>query len=142
MQPDWKTYRTRFVVRARQLTEPFTFTDTNGHEHHGRTGDYVIESREGLRISRREIFEDVYVAMEAVGCIPSSSATEGNAFAPAERESGESQGEQSGGHGRGVHSPRVSANRVEGLSRAESNSSLMGALAPVQPPSERVNLPV
>ena len=65
MQPDWKTYRTRFIVRAKQLTEPFTCTDINGHEHHGRPGDYVIESREGLRISRREIFEDVYVAMEA-----------------------------------------------------------------------------
>ncbi len=64
MQHDWKTYRTRFVVRAKQLAEPFTFTDTNGHEQHGQPGDYVIESREGLRISRRDIFEDVYVAME------------------------------------------------------------------------------
>jgi hypothetical protein len=69
MPEDWKTYRTRFVVRAKQLTEPFTFTDTQGHEHHGRPGDYVIESREGLRISRREIFEDVYVAMEAAQSI-------------------------------------------------------------------------
>ena len=65
MSDDWKTYRTRFVVRAKQLTQPFTFIDINGHEHHGRPGDYVIEAREGLRISRREIFEDVYVAMEA-----------------------------------------------------------------------------
>ncbi len=70
MPPDWKTYRTRFVVRAKQLTEPFTFSDNDGRVHHGRTGDYVIESREGLRISRREIFEDVYVAMEAEG-VPS-----------------------------------------------------------------------
>ena len=71
MSDDWKTYRTRFVVRAKQLTEAFTFTGVDGHEHHGRPGDYVIESRDGLRISRREIFEDVYVAMEAVGSIPS-----------------------------------------------------------------------
>ena len=70
MSDDWKTYRTRFVVRAKQLTEPFTFTDVNGHEHHGRPGDYVIESRDGLRISRREIFEDVYVAMEAAESMP------------------------------------------------------------------------
>ena len=69
MSDDWKTYRTRFVVRAKQLTEPFTFTGSDGREHHGRTGDYVIESREGLRISRRDIFEDVYVAMEAVESI-------------------------------------------------------------------------
>lgn len=73
MPDDWKTYRTRFVVRAKQLTQPFTFIDINGHEHHGRPGDYVIESRDGLRISRREIFEDVYVAMEAAGSIPSRS---------------------------------------------------------------------
>ncbi len=73
MQDDWKTYRTRFVVRAKQLSEPFTFTDSDGREHHGRPGDYVIESREGLRISRREIFEDVYVAMEACESIPSRS---------------------------------------------------------------------
>lgn len=69
MPDDWKTYRTRFVVRARQLTQPFTFTDINGHEHCGRPGDYLIESRDGLRISRREIFEDVYVAMEAIESI-------------------------------------------------------------------------
>ena len=141
MSDDWKTYRTRFLVRAKQLTEPFTFTDINGNEHHGRTGDYVIESREGLRISRREIFEDVYVAMEAVGCIPSSSATEGNAFAPAERESGESHGEQSGGHGFRACPERQSA-AMESNGCRESRRPLIGALAPVQPPSEPVNLHV
>ena len=73
MPDDWKTYRTRFVVRARQLTQPFTFTDSTGRAHHGRPGDYLIESRDGLRISRREIFEDVYVVMEAVESIPSRS---------------------------------------------------------------------
>lgn len=73
MPDDWKTYRTRFVVRAKQLTQPFTFTDINGREHCGRPGDYLIESRDGLRISRREIFEDVYVAMEAAESIPSRS---------------------------------------------------------------------
>ena len=73
MPDDWKTYRTRFMVRAKQLTQPFTFTDINGHEHHGRPGDYLNESRDGLRISRREIFEDVYVAMEAIQSIPSRS---------------------------------------------------------------------
>jgi len=113
MSDDWKTYRTRFVVRAKQLTEPFTFTDTNGHEHHGRPGDYVIESREGLRISRREIFEDVYVAMEG-----------------AERTSGlgpERNVMKSGGHD---------------FNRAEIRGPEIGALAPVQPPAEHANLPV
>ena len=73
MPQDWKTYRTRFVVRAMQLTEPFTFTDSYGREHHGRTGDYLVKSSDGLRISRREIFEDVYVVLEAETNAPSRS---------------------------------------------------------------------
>ena len=113
MQPDWKTYRTRFVVRARQLTQPFTFTDSNGHEHHGRAGDYVIESRDGLRISRREIFEDVYVAMEAIQSIPSRALDRDVV--------------NTGGH---------DFNRAE-IVRLEN-----GALDPVQPPCEPANLPV
>jgi hypothetical protein len=62
---DWKTYRTRFLVRAMQLTEPFTFTDSNGRDRHGSPGDYLVESTDGLRIARREIFEDVYVDLES-----------------------------------------------------------------------------
>jgi hypothetical protein len=62
---NWNTYRTRFLVRAKQLTEPLAFTDPLGREHHGRPGDYLVQSSEGLlRIAPREIFEDVYVAME------------------------------------------------------------------------------
>ena len=62
---DWNTYRTRFLVRARQLTEPLAFTDPLGREHRGRAGDYLVQSSEGLlRIAPQEIFEDVYVAME------------------------------------------------------------------------------
>ena len=113
MPDDWKTYRTRFVVRARQLTELLTFTDVNGHEQHGRPGDYLIESREGLRISRREIFEDVYVAME------SSESTSG--LGP------ERSGMKSGGHD---------------FNRAEIRGPEIGALAPVQPHAEHSNLPV
>jgi len=62
---NWKIYRTRFLVRARQLTEPMTFTDPLGREHHGRPGDYLVQSSNGLlHIAPREIFEDVYVVME------------------------------------------------------------------------------
>ena len=61
----WTVYRTRFLVRARQLTEPFCFTDALGREHSGRPGDYLVESSEGcLRITAREIFEDVYVPLQ------------------------------------------------------------------------------
>jgi len=64
MSEDWKLYRTRFLVRAKQLTRPLTFTDTLGREHRGRPGDYLVQSPEGLvRITPREIFEDVYVIM-------------------------------------------------------------------------------
>jgi len=60
----WNVYRTRFLVRAKQLTEPLTFTDPLGREHHGRPGDYLVQSSNGLfRIAPQEIFEDVYVLM-------------------------------------------------------------------------------
>jgi hypothetical protein len=70
---DWNTYRTRFLVRARQLTEPLTFTDPLGREHRGSPGDYLVQSSEGLlRIAQREIFEDVYVVMETANAAPKS----------------------------------------------------------------------
>jgi hypothetical protein len=61
MSEVWNTYRTRFLVRAQQLTEPITFTDVLGREHHGNPGDYLVQSAHGLRVAPREIFEDVYV---------------------------------------------------------------------------------
>ena len=61
---EWKVYRTRFLVRARQLTEPLFFVDALGREHHGRKGDYLVESSDEVRsIAPQEIFEDVYVPM-------------------------------------------------------------------------------
>jgi hypothetical protein len=61
---DWHVYRTRFLVRARQLTEATLFVDALGREHQGDVGDYLVESSDGsCRIARREIFEDIYVAM-------------------------------------------------------------------------------
>ena len=63
-ESDWQIYRTRFLIRARQLTEPFVFRDALGREHRGRVNDYLVESSDGTRrIAPREIFEDVYVAM-------------------------------------------------------------------------------
>jgi hypothetical protein len=61
------------VVRARQLTEPYTFNDSSGHERHGEPGDYLVQSSDSPRISRREIFEDLYVVLEAEGSVPSPS---------------------------------------------------------------------
>lgn len=61
---EWQVYRTRFLIRARQLTGPLEFRDMLGREHRGQKGDYLVESSDGmLRIAPREIFEDVYVPL-------------------------------------------------------------------------------
>lgn len=63
---EWKTYRTRFLVNAKQLTCSLTFTDSLGRQHSGRKGDYLVESSDGvLRIAPRHIFEDIYVSMDS-----------------------------------------------------------------------------
>jgi len=68
VESGWQIYRTRFLIRAKQLTEPLVFLDALGREHHGQTGDYLVESSDGTRrIAPREIFEDVYVAMGPAG---------------------------------------------------------------------------
>lgn len=66
-QQQWKTYRTRFLVKARQLDTSLSFIDNLGRQHSGRKGDYLVESSEGvISIAPRQIFEDIYVPM-AVG---------------------------------------------------------------------------
>ena len=61
---EWKLYRTRFLIRAKQLSGPLTFEDPLGREHRGEKGDYLVESADGTRrIAKKEIFEDIYVAM-------------------------------------------------------------------------------
>jgi hypothetical protein len=64
MSATWKIYRTRFLIKARQLTQPLVFVDPLGREHRGQAGDYLVESSDGSqRIAPRLIFEDIYVAM-------------------------------------------------------------------------------
>jgi hypothetical protein len=72
MSDAWNTYRTRFLVQAKQLTEPLTFTDVLGREHHGDPGDYLVQSSHGLRLAPREVFEDVYVLFKAETTAPPS----------------------------------------------------------------------
>jgi hypothetical protein len=65
---EWNVYRTRFLIKARQLTEPLVFVDFLGREHRGNPGDYLVESSDGTRrIAAREIFEDIYVVLEDSG---------------------------------------------------------------------------
>lgn len=60
----WTTYRTRFLVKAKQLDCALSFTDFLGRQHSGRRGDYLVESCDGLlTITPRQIFEDIYVPM-------------------------------------------------------------------------------
>jgi hypothetical protein len=61
---EWKTYRTRFLVKAKRLNASLSFVDHLGRQHAGRKGDYLVESSEGvISIAPRQIFEDIYVAM-------------------------------------------------------------------------------
>jgi hypothetical protein len=63
---EWTVYRTRFLVRACQLTEPMVFTDALGREHSGEAGDYLVKSSQGwFCITKRRIFEDIYVPLAA-----------------------------------------------------------------------------
>jgi hypothetical protein len=80
----WITYRTRFLVKAKQLNSSLSFTDSLGRQHSGRKGDYLVESSDGvLRIAPRQIFEDIYVPLmvsqgenpEAVREVPESVET-------------------------------------------------------------------
>jgi hypothetical protein len=72
-ESQWITYRTRFLVRARQLTEPLVFTDALGREQSGRPGDYLVETSAGIRrITPKALFEDIYVALA-----PTQHQTEG-----------------------------------------------------------------
>lgn len=64
---EWNVYRTRFLVKAKQLVEPLVFVDVLGREHCGQPGDYLVEWADGVqRIAPKRIFEDVYVRMESV----------------------------------------------------------------------------
>jgi hypothetical protein len=63
---EWITYRTRFLVKAKQLSSTLSFVDSLGRQHAGRKGDYLVESSDGVvTITPRQIFEDVYVPMLA-----------------------------------------------------------------------------
>lgn len=82
--PEWKTYRTRFLVKAKQLTSTLSFTDHLGRQHCGRRGDYLVESFDGvLSIAPRQIFEDIYVSMFASEISSPESSQNENTTQPA-----------------------------------------------------------
>jgi hypothetical protein len=70
----WITYRTRFLVKAKQLSCSLSFTDELGRQHSGNRGDYLVEWSDGvLRIAPQKIFEDVYVPLPAHEELPRSA---------------------------------------------------------------------
>jgi hypothetical protein len=70
---EWTVYRTRFLVRARQLTAPLNFVDAWGREQSGGPGDYVVESSDGVtRITTQALFEDIYVPLVPSLFLPSA----------------------------------------------------------------------
>jgi len=74
IEGQWTVYRTRFLVHARQLTEPLIFTDILGREQSGRPGDYLVETSEGVRrITTQALFEDIYVPLAPLDFVPASS---------------------------------------------------------------------
>jgi len=79
LENPWTVYRTRFLVRARQLTEPLVFTDTLGREQSGRPGDYLVESSDGMRrIITQALFEDIYVPLAPTQlCFPGARVQTG-----------------------------------------------------------------
>jgi len=84
---EWTTYRTRFLVKAKQLQYSLSFTDALGRQHAGRKGDYLVESSDGvLRIHPRQIFEDVYVPM-LVDCVATGASAGESTAARKEKES-------------------------------------------------------
>jgi hypothetical protein len=75
LQGQWTVYRTRFLVRARQLTQPLVFTDALGREQSGRPGDYLVESSDGIkRITSQALFEDIYVPLAAAQLRPAPAS--------------------------------------------------------------------
>ena len=79
---EWNSYRTRFLVNAKQLNSSLSFVDHLGRQHCGQKGDYLVESSDGvLSIAPRAIFEDIYVPMsqpQMPGCDSSAPPANSN----------------------------------------------------------------
>jgi hypothetical protein len=85
-EDQWTVYRTRFLVRARQLTEPLAFTDPLGREQSGLPGDYLVESSGGVRrITSKALFQDIYVPLTPANAVPGVPVRPVSRAAPGDR---------------------------------------------------------
>lgn len=115
----WKTYRTRFLVKAKKLNSGLSFIDHLGRQHCGRKGDYLVESCDGvLSIAPKQIFEDIYVAMTGR---PARSASR-----PQDQA---------------VHDKAVEVLKVERISAVSFRPNRNAAIQPAAPPPVRRKLP-
>jgi len=120
----WKTYRTRFLVKAKKLSSGLSFVDHLGRQHCGRKGDYLVESCDGvLSIAPKQIFEDIYVAMTGR---PARSASHLRNHAE------QNQAE---------HNKAVEVLNVERISAVSFRPNRNAAIEPVNPPPVRRKLP-
>ena len=86
---EWKTYRTRFLVQAKQLNSALSFVDHLGRTHCGRRGDYLVESSDGvISIAPRQIFEDIYVPISASESVVEDTLAQKQKMIAETRESG------------------------------------------------------
>lgn len=104
------------------------FVDALGREQRGRAGDYLVEAADGSRsIQRRQIFEDIYVAMgqpeESVAQlkVPGRGALPSPELATKQR--------QNETHG----ATRGSAQGIERASEARTNNRGRGSEFPASP---------
>lgn len=83
---EWQTYRSRFLIRAKQLSQSLMFVDALGREHRGKKGDYLVESANGAqRIWPRQLFEDTHALLYPAGsAVPTSRVDfpSGDSLAP------------------------------------------------------------
>ena len=71
VESEWRTYRSKYLIQATQLSQPLSFTDALGREHRGAKGDYLVQSANGAqRIWPRGLFEDSYVFLESASDLP------------------------------------------------------------------------
>ena len=136
----WKTYRTRFFVKAKQLSSTLSFVDHLGRQHCGRKGDYLVESSDGvLSIAPRRIFEDIYVPMSAAPtwqqrriCNQRDATSEPNARSPDLAAAGDRRSEA-----RQASRPRTSRRRKADRARRSRSRSPQTPPALPRPPQLR-----
>jgi hypothetical protein len=64
----WQVYRSKFLIQAKQLTEPLAFVDALGREQRGEKGDYLVDSNGILRIWPEGLFESAYALLDPAPC--------------------------------------------------------------------------